>query len=896
MIKNDLSATISLDGTWNFSLGNKYAGGSIEVPGCWEAQGYSKFEEGPAYYQREVLIPESWVGHTILAEFEAVSYACDIVFNDVKVGDHQGMWTPFTVDLTKVARLGENNNFELTIYKPGERYPMRSSLAGFLPDVATTFGGVWQPCRLRALRFGLDDLHIDTDFDLHQLHIYCQADLFGNNLSKGDWEIEVFLGEELITSLRLTLTEDNKLDASLLIPDPILWSPTNPDLYTIQVSLLDNGTPVARTKQHTGFRRLSSDGDQLQFNGEPFMVRGILSWGWEPDLIAPAYTAELAREEMQRVRQLGFNLIKLCLFVPNQTYYEIADEEGMLLWQEWPMWQPEITPDLRERIPEEYADMTRLSRHHPSVVLYSLGCELDQAVDKNLLGEMDDTVRGLVTNVLVCDNSGSGESYEGLDYDFADFSDYHPYCDLHYFEPLLDNWRRDWKPPRSWIFGEFCDSDTFRDINEIKHANGGKRPWWLTADNPVTTWRSESKAMLEATDRLVDANPGFTPQEMTKTSYAQSMVERKYTLELLRRRAGMGGYIVTGLRDTPISTSGVWDDFYRAKWSPTEFRQVNDDAVLCLDVSRRRRWQNGGDRPDRLDAHNHWSGTTARWHVILNLMGAQISVGSQLRWTLVDHEGVEFGTGSSMIAQFLSPGKPCKLGVISCLLPDVERPAELQLEVSLSSDDLKISNSWPVWVYPRLPDPLPNLAIFDPAHCLDDWGGWLDQIPHLSSIEQNPSNDLILTTVWDAGLDKLTQNGGRVLLLQQGNGPLPVRRCPFWRESVLLFPEHPVWDMFPQQGYAGMQFFGMASDMAFVSGNLTDTLSMVDGILPIMRRLDAREFHLSEYIFEARIGEGLLLGCSLRLQGGAGAQPSGWENNVAGSSMLWALLNYLREV
>ena len=63
-----------------------------------------------------------------------------------------------------------------------------------------------------------------------------------------------------------------------------------------------------------------------------------------------------------------------------------------------------------------------------------------------------------------------------------------------------------------------------------------------------------------------------------------------------------------------------------------------------------------------------------------------------------------------------------------------------------------------------------------------------------------------------------------------------------------------------------------------------------------MRRLDAREFHLSEYIFEARIGEGTLMGCSLRLQGGAGAQPSGMEHNVAGSSMLWALLNYLSVV
>ena len=93
-----------------------------------------------------------------------------------------------------------------------------------------------------------------------------------------------------------------------------------------------------------------------------------------------------------------------------------------------------------------------------------------------------------------------------------------------------------------------------------------------------------------------------------------------------------------------------------------------------------------------------------------------------------------------------------------------------------------------------------------------------------------------------------------------------------------------------------MQFFGMASDLTFVSRNLADTFSIVDGLYPIMRRLDAREFHISEYIFEARIGEGILMGSSLRLQGGAGAQPSGTEHNVAGSSMLWALLNYLSEV
>ena len=212
MIKNDLSETISLAGSWDFKLGKGSAWEKIEIPSCWEAAGYSKIIDGPAFFKRMVTIPKSWAGHTVLAEFEAVSYSCDIVFNDVKVGEHQGLWTPFTVDITSAVQLGEENTLELVVFKPGERYPMRSTLAGFLPDVATTFGGVWQPSRIRALRFGLDDLQIDTDFDTHQVHICCQAVMFGNKISKGDWEIKVFLGEELITIQHLSVTEGNKLE------------------------------------------------------------------------------------------------------------------------------------------------------------------------------------------------------------------------------------------------------------------------------------------------------------------------------------------------------------------------------------------------------------------------------------------------------------------------------------------------------------------------------------------------------------------------------------------------------------------------------------------------------------------------------------------------------------
>jgi len=156
--------------------------------------------------------------------------------------------------------------------------------------------------------------------------------------------------------------------------------------------------------------------------------------------------------------------------------------------------------------------------------------------------------------------------------------------------------------------------------------------------------------------------------------------------------------------------------------------------------------------------------------------------------------------------------------------------------------------------------------------------------------------NMLITTALDEELLGFVDHGGRLLVLQHGNGPLPSRRCPFWRESIVLFPEHPLWESFPQHGYADMQFFGMASDIAFDSQRLAKTLPDLKDIRPILRRLDAREFHMSEYLFEAKLGKGMISGCSLRIQGGSGAQPFGFRRNIAGISLLWMMLGYLSKV
>ena len=516
MLRNNLAPTISLDGNWEFRLGTDQPWSTIQVPGCWEAQGYSKWTEGPAFYRRSVEVPAAWAGRRILLEFDAVSYHCTIIVNGTVAGSHRGMWTFFAVDVTDHLITGVNL-FELEIYKPGTRYPLRSTLAGFLPDVAVIFGGLWQGVRLRAVDAALAELQLLADPDTHVIRVSGEAWTYGTN-QPDQVQVRVSSAGELVGEQLLAPAAGGSWEVAVPVPDAQTWSPDRPVLYDVDVELYAGSQLLARTSERTGFRRLSAVQDQLLLNGHPICVRGVLHWGWEPDTIAPAFTDEQIRREFRTIRELGFNLVKLCLFIPNRRYYEIADEEGVLLWQEWPLWLPEITADLRAIIADEYTAYMRMAAHHPAIVVYSLGCELNQAVDAELLIQLDAIVRSAAPAALVCDNSGSSEAFDGVDLDLADFYDYHTYTDLHFFEPMLDHWRRDWRPPRPWIFGEFNDTDSYRDLNAIIAANGGERPWWLTEDIPVHTWRPEVQALIDQLQLMEEADLGFTPQELTAIS------------------------------------------------------------------------------------------------------------------------------------------------------------------------------------------------------------------------------------------------------------------------------------------------------------------------------------------------------------------------------------------
>jgi hypothetical protein len=269
--------------------------------------------------------------------------------------------------------------------------------------------------------------------------------------------------------------------------------------------------------------------------------------------------------------------------------------------------------------------------------------------------------------------------------------------------------------------------------------------------------------------------------------------------------------------------------------------------------------------------------------VILSHAGAPLPAGGEVTWRLTDLAGNVIAEGETRIRDGIPPGPPREVAVIECPLPAVEQACELRLEARLAAGDVEVTNHWPVWCYlqptgcPRPAEWPAGLAIYDPSHTLDDW----------------PEPSLIVATTLAPWLIEHLRAGGRVLLLQQGDGPLPARRGPFWREAIKLFPSHPLWGVFPQRGYADLQFLGLATDVMLDAARLGEAVPGLTQIHPIMRRLDAREFHVAEYLLEAQVGEGRLLACTLRLQGGMGAQPSGLRRNVAGQYLLWAMVRHL---
>ena len=613
----------------------------------------------------------------------------------------------------------------------------------------------------------------------------------------------------------------------------------------------------------------------------------MLDWGWNAAQICPAPARETVIKQIEQSRALGFNLIKLCLFVPDDATFQVADEVGQYLWLEMPLWQPHLTPEARELARQEFQAVFRRLHHHASIAVVSLGCELNSEADADFLAELHKLAREWFPNALLCDNSGSAEAYGGVATELQDFYDYHFYTDPHFFMPLVDHFERSYRPRKPWIFGEFCDADTGRDFNTLLPD-----PWWLT--DPVALDRDDFVSTRDYKARLAAAGIVDGGATLALAGRRQATALRKFVLEQTRMKAATGGYVVLGWTDTPITTSGIVDDRGQLKFPAEDWLRFNGDGVLAIDRERRRDWVNGGDRPAYRDPFTWYAGERVGLHLLLSNAHGAIA-GGQLYWRLVDATGKDMASGSKSVGN-LPAGQVVEIAALHWRMPDAGAvPMEYSLQAGLSlslagGQRQSVQNRWPLWSLPR-----PDLGEVVGVVGLDRLNARynlarLSAKTNWAEPRATPDSAPVLAHELGALLLEAVRSGRDGVLWQTQPDQRYTRRLPFWREAIHTFSLHPLWSQIPQPDFADMRFFSVASDMALDLAGLQTLLGPTAQCRPVWRRFDARSLTWAEYIVEVLYGRGRLFVTSLRLSGGLGCQPDGFDANPWGAWLLASLL------
>lgn len=259
-------------------------------------------------------------------------------------------------------------------------------------------------------------------------------------------------------------------------------------------------------------QRSATRGTQLLVDGRPFRVRGVLHWGYYPELAQPWPSEAQMRREIQDMKDLGFNLIKFCLWVPPPRYYELCDELGMFVWQEYPVWN---APLVERGIVPEFREFFRQDGPHACVILRTLTCENDR-VDPHLAAELIDLAREMIPGCLILDNSGwlCAERV-------GDFHDEHPY--LHNGQWRYFGHRMKGKLTKPLLLGETIIADTLPD--------------------------------------------GY---------YKVPLEIRRYQIETLARDLPDAGYVLNSIRDTREIPLGFFTPDGRPKYTPAEWAWHND--------------------------------------------------------------------------------------------------------------------------------------------------------------------------------------------------------------------------------------------------------------------------------------------------------------------------------
>ena len=274
-------------------------------------------------YETAFTLPEGFVppDHRVLLHFGAVDQVAQVWVNGVSVIRHEGGYLPFSADITGALHCGENRLEVKAVDTLSHDYPYGKQHKRPHGMWYTPVSGIWQPVWLEAVPARGAVASVCVTPDLTGVTVEVDAD-------GAEYNIAVPLGNgKLLTAAG----KDSPL--RLEIPEPKLWTPEDPWLYTLTVA-----TATDRVESYFALRTVTTreinGHTRLCLNGEPVFLHGVLDQGYfEDGLFLPRDPEEYAAD-VTRMKELGFNALRKHVKVEPEAFYYACDRLGMLVVQD----------------------------------------------------------------------------------------------------------------------------------------------------------------------------------------------------------------------------------------------------------------------------------------------------------------------------------------------------------------------------------------------------------------------------------------------------------------------------------------------------------------------------------------------------------------------------------
>ena len=483
---------------------------SLSLPHTWNAidgANGNEFHRGACWYRKELTLPLEYENQRVFIEFEGSNSVTDVYLNGKRLGQHRGGYSTFRFDLTEYFVCGKPNVLAVKVDNSAfeDVYPLRADFTfhgGIYRDVNLV---VVNPVHVDLLDHGAQGVYvIQEEVTDTQANVRIQTRITNDLKEENKVRLWVDLydqaGEQVsyrAAEVNLEGGETKPVDLAISINDPKLWNGLeDAHMYEARVSLQRYNDTLDEVVVPFGVRYFHVDPKQgLFLNGNNIRLNGVSRHQDRKDM-GWAITHKEHEEDMELIKEVGATSIRLAHYQHDQYFYDLCDQEGMVVWAEIPFITEMSQTDLTgENAKSQMVELIRQNFNHPSILFWGIQNEIQigsrnekevrQVVrELNELTKKEDPTRlTTMANVFIVKDT---DEYNYLT-DVIGYNKYYGWYngEAEDFAPWLDNFHET-NPNTSLCVSEYgaegiieyhSDEPIVNDYTEEYHALYHEKVW-----------------------------------------------------------------------------------------------------------------------------------------------------------------------------------------------------------------------------------------------------------------------------------------------------------------------------------------------------------------------------------------------------------------------------------